>query len=195
MSRRYKTVRKIKWLTQEAKQIIVTTHDLELVFTLFEALSNPSVLKLDYSTCLKEYNNIKIDMELDYFKNIRDIYSFLEEPKESQKVEMIRKIRLVLEDGIKFRFYSELKINNESSDLGPLSSNDGLGNVIDILEEADCDLKGKKEQVIRKLRDLNGFSCSFCHGEIDRPHRVNNVSIYEVISNLKTTLEVLKEKL
>ena len=198
-NRREKTIKKIIEKNSIAKQIIVLSHNENFIFDLYDKVSNTKALKIDNCGNIKEYSNIEQEMEMPYFKSLREIEDFISEPDDSKKYRLKGDIRLVLEDSLKIRYYKYLNqryTKTDGSEIGPLTNKDGLGKRIDILECSNCVFKDKnKDKVIEKLRELNVFSSPEHHGNIDKIHRKEKIATPELITYLKDTLDLIYHKI
>ncbi len=198
-NRRNRTIEILSELSQKVSQLIILTHNINFYFDLFTNTQiAPKAFKIDYSANIIEYENIKQDMENPYFKWIKEIEAFIENPVED-KIEYIEaQIRRIIEDTLKYRFFHILYKEQKKSDgttIEPYSDKKGLGTMIEILENSNVLFKADSNTVIMTLKNLNSFSNKSHHGIGDKNHRIEKISITELVSILKELLELIFEKI
>lgn len=199
-NRRNKTVNILLEKSQKAKQTFILSHNDSFVFRIYEK-SSPKMLTVTYDGKLEDLdqNDMEDLMEHRYFTQIKKIESFCENPNPKESIKELQgSIRIVLEDSLKFRYRKYLNkkyVDDKKNTIGPISNKDGLGKMINILEASDCKFKTERTTVIKELRELNDFSMSPHHGNIETAHREERLTVNELITFLEQTLDVIYNKL
>ena len=199
-NRRNKTVNILLEKSQKAKQTFILSHNDSFVFRIYEK-SSPKILTVTYDGKLEDLdqNDMEDLMEHRYFTQIKKIESFCENPNPKESIKELQgSIRIVLEDSLKFRYRKYLNkkyVDDKKNTIGPISNKDGLGKMINILEASDCKFKTERTTVIKELRELNDFSMSPHHGNIETAHREERLTVNELITFLEQTLDVIYNKL
>jgi wobble nucleotide-excising tRNase len=197
-NRRRRTIDEIISVTQRAKQVIMLSHSTTFVYDVYERSSNPKVLKIAYEGVLEDYSSIVDDMQNTYVKQIKALECFIVNPLESEISNIKGSIRLVLEDNIKFRFLNYLsnpQISASGKTVGPITKGDGLGKMVDILEASSCSFRGEKTTIIAKLRLYNQLSSSEHHGSFDKTHRIEQLSLDELIGYVEEVLSFIDKEI
>ena len=198
--RRKRTLTAITDLNKRAKQVITLSHNENFIYDLYEHpnSSNPKVLRIVYGGKIEEFKDIEDEMQSDYFKSLKAFDEFIDDPKENKIKDIRSSIRIALENNLKFRFHKYLKEKHTRDDgttVGPYTGKSGLGNLIDILEASDCVFRKDKKEILASLRELNSISMNDHHGTIDKDHRLEGMSIQELLGYIGDTLQLIYYKI
>jgi len=156
-SRRTWTKQLICKLSQQAKQVIVLSHDPKFLRLIWEDSNKNSIKALQFfrlgekNTTITEWK-IEEDTKSDYFKNYDVLMNYYND-NTGDKKDVVKTIRPLLEDYLKF------KIPRQFLD------NEWLGDMIKKIREADINstLSNAKD-ILDELDGINDYSKKYHHG-------------------------------
>ena len=190
-NRRTRTVECIRDLSEKAKQIIVLTHYDIFAFDLYNYMRKIKVKPKTLQICdgkIKEWG-IEEEMKHPYFKRISTLEKFLDRDEKISPTDATKKIRLVLEDALRFRYFKYFE---------ELGDDCWLGSMVDRLRKEvkeNSNFKFKhdnNEEVLQELGNLCDFSGPSHHGNISLPHKEEK-SPGEIKGYVKTCLKMIYE--
>jgi len=164
-NRRLYTANLIKKLLSDVKQIIVLSHSESFLHELTKGIAagDKKTLVISENLLTKESKIEPLDLdalvEIEYFKHIKELESFLTSPDINKKERVLGLMRNVLEAHIRFKFYRQtLRIS---------PTNKTFGTLIDTLESQGVVFRSDTTppSIISKLRVINAISLKPHHGE------------------------------
>lgn len=198
--RRMRTVEYIGHFSKKVKQVIVLSHNDNFVYKLYtsENFTNPKTLKIQDKGEIVPWD-IEEAIHHEYFGTLAKIETFIENGNGLEKTQAKRLIRLALENDLKFRFHLFLKRPIQTKDgrvLDGITVETGLGGIIERLEHVQCPFRDRdKDSVIRELNNLNQFSRSEHHGKAEQPFQAETDDVAEIQGYLKSTLDLIENRL
>lgn len=164
-NRRMYTIQLIKDLFPNIKQAIILSHNEYFLYELSRGFSpsDKKTLRISENFLAKasiiEPLTLETLVENEYFKHIKELETFLQNPDLSKKEIVLGWLRNVLEAHIRFKFYRQLSsISSNSQTLGTLISALNTQNVV-FRDDVN------RATIISKLNLINGISCKPHHGE------------------------------
>ncbi len=163
--RRANTVRIIQNMVSEFDQVIVLSHNEQFLKAISDriAKSDKKALRISedlvQGCCTIELLDLDSLVEIDYFKNIKELEEFLRNPDPGKIDHVVGLLRNVLEAHLLFRFYKVVR--NIPSTMRT------FGRLIDELERQGVQFRNDTvpPSVIPKLRMMNSVSWKPHHGE------------------------------
>jgi len=198
--RRMRTIEYIGYFSKKAKQVIVLSHNDNFVFKLYisENFTNVKTLQIQDKGEIVPWD-IDEAMQHDYFATLAKIEKYIESGNGLRKDQAKQLIRIALENDLKFRFHRHLKKATHTKDgrvLGAIAPETGLGSMIEKLEHATCLFRdSNKSEVIAELNNLNQYSRSEHHGKASEPHQSASDDSSEIQGYLKSTLDLIENRL
>ncbi|MCR8633202.1 AAA family ATPase [Paenibacillus radicis (ex Xue et al. 2023)] len=199
-NRRLTTVKLIKDLYLQIKQVIVLSHNEYFLSDLSKGIDRGDKRTLRISeNFLTESSRLEpVDLdalvEIDYFRHIKELEKFLENSDINQKDRVLGLMRNILEAHICFKFYRQTTVIPETSRT--------FGRLIDELVTQNVVFRNDTtpSSIITKLRLINGVSCKPHHGEPEPDYRAlgydpDTMSIRELADLVRDTLDLIDNKL
>jgi len=163
-NRRMFTVQLIKNLLADIKQIIVLSHNEHFLYEIYKrvAAGERKTLRISQNFLTNASSIEELDLEKlvenEYFKHVKELEAFLQNPDLSKKSIVLGWLRNVLEAHIRFKFFRQL--------VGLAPNNQTFGNVITKLANSGVAFRDPNNiQIIDKLNIINAISCQPHHGE------------------------------
>ncbi len=164
-NRRMYTIQLIKDLFPKIKQAIILSHNEYFLYELSRGFSSgdKKTLRISENFLAKasiiEPLTLETLVENEYFKHIKELETFLQNPDLSKKEIVLGWLRNVLEAHIRFKFYRQLS--------SIPSNNQTLGTLISALITQNVIFRDNvnRTTIISKLNLINGISCKPHHGE------------------------------
>ncbi|WP_242927889.1 AAA family ATPase [Pontibacter vulgaris] len=164
-NRRMYTVQLIKDLFPTIKQIIVLSHNEYFLYELSKGFGagDKKTLRIaeNYLTKASTIQPLVLEtlVENEYFKHVKELEKFLEDPDLAKKDIVLGWLRNVLEAHLRFKFYRQLR--------GLPANNQTFGNLITTLDSQGVVFRNNANRagIISKLQAINGISCKPHHGE------------------------------
>lgn len=185
-SRKLTTIKQLEVISQKVKQLIVLTHDIHFAKDLTSqfGLNKCKNLKIigQANTSIITEHDIENETLSGLFKDISVLKRYLENgaKTETEKREVIRCIRPVLEGLFRIKFFQELK------------PNEWLGDVLDKIRIAqEGTLFFRLKNIYEDLDMINDYSKSFHHSNAERHE--SNINDIELSSFIKLTLKLIEK--
>jgi len=164
-NRRMYTIQLIKNLFPRIKQAIILSHNEYFLYELSKGFSarDKKTLRISENFVAKasiiEPLTLETLVENEYFKHIKELEYFLQNPDLSKKETVLGWLRNVLEAHIRFKFYRQLS--------SIPSNNQTFGVLITTLVSQNVIFRDNinRTTIISKLNLINGISCKPHHGE------------------------------
>jgi wobble nucleotide-excising tRNase len=199
-NRRMYTIQLIKDLFPKIKQAVVLSHNEFFLHELSKgfAAGDKKTLRIsiDYLAKASRIEPLVLEtlVENDYFKHIKELESFLQNPDLSKKETVLGWLRNVLEAHIRFKFYRQI------SSLP--SNNQTFGNLITTLIAQNVIFRdnGNRATIISKLNLINGISCKPHHGEPIPDYGIlganpNTMTVTELANFVSDTLNLIDNEI
>lgn len=199
-NRRMYTIQLIKDLFPRIKQAIVLSHNELFLYELSKGFSasDKKTLRIseDYISKASRIEPLVLEtlVENDYFKHIKELEAFLQNPDLNKKETVLGWLRNVLEAHIRFKFYRQL------SSLP--SNNQTLGNLITTLISQNVIFRDNVNRgtIISKLNLINGISCKPHHGEPIPDYSIlgsnpNTMNVTELANFIVDTLNLIDNEI
>ncbi|RFA32201.1 hypothetical protein CAI16_18820 [Virgibacillus dokdonensis] len=172
--------------SNQARQVIVLTHDIYFARALWSKFADKKTLmtqlciKRDGATDSKIENwDIESETKSDYYQSYFTLADFLEGRSDLNLRAIAMSIRPLLEGNLRIRFPIEFK------------SNEWLGDFIDKVRKQASDSLGRMKSQLTELEDINDYSKKFHH---DKNPLADTEPIVEseLLTYVKRTLNVLQ---
>ncbi|MFD1337013.1 AAA family ATPase [Oceanobacillus iheyensis] len=172
--------------SNQARQVIVLTHDIYFARALWSKFADKKTLmtqlciKRDGVTDSKIENwDIESETKSDYYQSYFTLADFLEGKSDLNLRAIAMSIRPLLEGNLRIRFPIEFK------------SNEWLGDFIDKVRKQASDSLGRMKSQLTELEDINDYSKKFHH---DKNPLADTEPIVEseLLTYVKRTLNVLQ---
>jgi len=180
-NRKVSTIYLLSKIATESKQFFLLTHDIYFAKGISDKLKFTDVTNLkierDENSSHIVHHDIEFETLSGYKKDLERIknYSNSKKRSETEKREVIRCIRPILESLIKTKYYEYF------------SYNDWLGDIISKVQKSDNSSLSRLKKILPSLIELNDFTKQYHHGETD-PSIVNENELDFYIQKLKSTL-------
>ncbi|ENA1796017.1 AAA family ATPase [Flavobacterium psychrophilum] len=164
-NRRFYTIQLIKDLFPKIKQAIILSHNEYFLYELSKGFSagDKKTLRISQNfidkASLIEPLSLETLVENEYFKHIKELEAFLQNPDLNKKEIVLGWLRNVLEAHIRFKFYRQLSHLTSNSQT--------FGAIINALVSQNVVFRDNQNRatIISKLNLINGISCKPHHGE------------------------------
>jgi wobble nucleotide-excising tRNase len=199
-NRRMYTVQLVKDLFPRIKQVIVLSHNEYFLHDLSKGFA-PNMKKTlrvseDFLAKASRIEPLVLDtlVENEYFRHIKELENFLQNPDINKKEIVLGWLRNVLEAHLRFKFYRQL------SGLQP--NRQTFGNLITHLVDQSVVFRddSNRSTIISKLNLINGISCRPHHGDPIPDYNTlgsdpNTMSVTELANFVTDTLNLVDNEL
>jgi wobble nucleotide-excising tRNase len=199
-NRRLYTAQLIKDLYPLLRQIIVLSHNEFFLYEVSKGVSGGEIKTLriaeNFATRAARIEPLNLGalVEIEYFKHIKELEEFLQNPDISKKDTVLGHMRNILEAHIGFKFYRQISSIPENSRT--------FGKLIDELVNKNVQFRNDTNppSIITKMRLINAISCKPHHGEPIPDYRVlgvdpNTIAIVELANFINDTLDLIDNRL
>lgn len=198
-NRRMFTVQLIKNLLADIKQIIVLSHNEHFLYEIYKrvAAAERKTLRISQNFLTNTSTIEELDLEKlvenDYFKHVKELEAFLQNPDLNKKDIVLGWLRNVLEAHIRFKFFRQL--------VGLTPNNQTFGKIITKLANSEVVFRcTNTTQIIDKLNIINAISCQPHHGEPIPDFNIigtdpTTMNITELAHFVNDTLDLIDNKL
>ncbi len=198
-NRRTYTIRIIKSLFQQLKQVVVLSHNEYFLHEIGKDIgaSQKCTLRIKEDFAAKASKIEACDLEklvkIEYFKHIESLEAFRSNPEHSLKDSVLGWLRNVLEAHLRFKFYKEIRT---------MSGQQTFGRLITFLDGFPVVFRdnGNRVAIVSTLHIINGVSWKPHHGDPNPDYTAlgmnpNTITAPELDNLIQDTLNLIEVQL